>query len=309
MDSILYDSLNKAPLKADDHYEKIEESLWFVLKILALLAALAMVEGVLGRHLIVFANGFYLTGSLAYVGGLILAHHESVRPADKRYPFGYGNRAKVFQLASLCVLGVAGVYMFFRILTSRGTASSATGLGSLLGAAVVLGAAVLMYRKFALVCQEVDSKELQSLGAVVKGAVITSSIVMAVMVYRSIFPGKTLEIWAGAVIIVVTMYFFVLGFYETFFAITDRNGLSGASGTISRLARHAAREADILSVRTRNVGHVMHIEIKAAFRSSFTIAQANAVERDIESLLRRTVRRVGQVVVYWEDKDAVAEGQ
>ncbi len=300
MDDVLHGSLSREPDTAGNVRGTVENLLWFALEAFLLLALFQIVSGVLGRNLIVFTNGSYLAASSIYVAGLLLAHQESIRPADRRYPYGYGNRAAVFQLVSFCVLGAANIYLLFRILTNRGAVLGGIDLGTFLTLAVALGASVLVYKKFLCVCQEVDSQDLEDLDMVLKGAIIVSGIALAAVIWRWFFGAGTLALWAAVSIIIITLCLFVKGFHQTFLVITDRSVSSGSVRNITGFVQRAAGEAHIVDVKTRNVGNVTHIEVRAAFPRSWTIAEANAIELDIERVLRRKVRKAGQVMIYWQ---------
>lgn len=299
MDSVLYDSL-KTFREVDVSHRALEEVLRFALRVFLILAVFEIVSGALERNLVILASGFYSAASLAYVGGLLLARQESVRPADERYPYGYGNRAAVLQLVSLCLLGVGGAYLLVLMLENWGATPGEITFGAVLIAPVSLVIAFVACRKCERATRGIDSQETVSLRLVVRGSMVVSSIVLAAIVYAHFFGGGRAALWVPALIVLMTLGLFVRGFYETFCVVTDRTALTQPFGDVFQLAQRAAREADIVDVNTRNVGRLMLIEVRASFPSCATIGQANAIERDIENVLRRRVRRVGQVVVHWE---------
>ncbi|HIJ74855.1 MAG TPA: cation transporter [Candidatus Hydrogenedentes bacterium] len=299
MDSVVCDSLRRFP-EADAHHRAIDDLLWFGLKIFLFLAVFEIGAGALEHSLLILASGFYSAASLAYVAGLLLAHHESVKPADERYPYGYGNRAAVFQLVSLCLLGVGGVYLLFLILESHGAALGYVGLGTFLSAPLSLAIAFWASRTCERNARDIEAQEAASLKLVLKGAVVVSAMAFAALACARIFAGNRLAAWAAALVVVTTLCFFVRGFYETFRVVTDRSAVGDSFGHVSRLAQRAAREAEIVDVSTRSIGQLTHVEVRAAFPFHVTVAEANAIERDIETVLRRKLPKVGQVAIHWE---------
>ena len=302
MNDVLDDSLSDRPCVADDAHQAVEDLLWFVLKALGLLAVLEVAAGVLGRNSVDVANGFYLSASFAYVAGLLLTHQESARHADDSHPYGFGNRAKLLQFVSLCVLGAASMYLLLRIMGSRGAAPGGIGLGTSLGAFVALGISILVYKKYLHVHQETDTQDLKNLDLVLKGAIAVSAIASASVVMQWLSGGRmSVTTWAALPIIVITLLLFVRGFHEAFQVITDRSAIVGAVRDIALLAQRAAGEARIVDAKTRNVGNATYVEVKAAFPPSWTIAEANAIEQDVEGVLRRKLYKTGQVIVYWQE--------
>lgn len=300
MDDVLHESLSRQPDTADNVQGTVEDLLWFVLKAFLLLALFQIVSGALSRNLILLTTGFYLAASFVYVAGLLLTRQESIRPADRRYPYGYGNRAAAFQLVSFCVVGAANIYLLFRILPSSGAALGRLDLQTFLTPVAALGVSILVYKKFLRVRQKADSGDLENLDTVLKGAITVSGIALAAVILRPFFGGGILAMCAGALIILITLCLFVKWLHETFLVITDRSVFSGSVRNITGLVQRAARESHVVDVKSRNVGDVTRIEVRAVFPRSCTVAEANAIERDIERVLRRKVRKVGQVVIYWQ---------
>jgi len=293
-------TLSQREREHGEREQLVVDLLWFVLKALLLLTIFQIVSGVLGRNLIVLTTGFYSSASFVYTAGLLLAYQESIRPADQRYPYGYGNRAAVFQLVSFCVLGAANIYLLLRILASRETALGRIDLGTFLTPAAALGISILVYKKFLPARQEADSENLKNLDMVLKGAIAVSAIALAAVLWRRLFGDGLAAPYAAVLTAIVTLCLFVKGFHETFLVITDRSVFSRSVRNLAGLVQRAAREARVVDVKTRNVGDVTYVEVRAAFPRSYTIVEANAIERDIEHLLRRKFRKVGQVVVYWQ---------
>jgi len=229
-----------------------------------------------------------------------LAHHESARPPDERYPYGYGNRAAVFQLVSLCMLGVGALYLLVLMLETPAAASSGLGLGGVLVAAAALVVVFSTYCRLKRGLSGTDSLETASLRLVFQGAILVSAVALAAIGYGHFFRGGRTVLWAAALIVLTTLCLFVRGFYETFRVVTDRTALMPGFADALQLAQRAAREADILGVHTRTVGKLTHMEVRVSFPGHATIRQANAIENDVETVLRRRTRRVGQVVFHWE---------
>jgi len=278
----------------------VEDLLWFVLKAFVLLAIFQIVCGVLDRNPVILTTGFYSSATIVYVAGLLVACQESVRPADQRYPYGYGNRAAMFQLVSFCVLGVANIYLLFCVLASREASLGRIDLATFLTPAAGLGICILVYKKVQRASQEAAGENLQNVDMVLKGAITVSAVALAAVLWRQLFGDGLVAPYGSILITIATLCLFVKGFHDTFLVITDRSVIGRSVRNLAGLVQRAAREAHVVDVKTRNVGDVTHVEVRAAFPRSYTIAKANAIERDIEHLLRRKVRKVGQVRIYWQ---------
>lgn len=300
MDEMLHESQSTQSGAADNARGTMEDMLWFVLKVFLLLGLFQIVSGMLSQNLIILTNGFYFMAGFLYVTGLLLAYQESRRLPDQRYPYGYGNRAAVFQLVAFCLMGSAAICLFFFVLPTGGAVLGRLDLQTFLTPVVTLGVSISVYIKVLRPCLEADDEKLD-LDTVLIGAIIVSGITLAAVIWRRFFGGGSLAIWVPMLIIIITLCLFVKAFYRIFLVVTDRSFLDGAAvRSITGFVRRAAGEGRIVDVKTRNVGKVTHIEVRAAFPPSYTIAEVNAIERDIERLLRRKVSNVGQVVVYWQ---------
>lgn len=307
MDKLLSDSLYEEPRMASGAPQRVENLLRLLLKAFFLIALCQVVLGVLNGDLLILAGGFYSTATFIYVAGLLLVNSESVRPSDGRYSFGYGNRAAVLHLGSMCVLAVASIYLFFRTMASPQQAMPTFHVATLFLSIVMLVASAYLYRIFMSKYGQGESQPLGSLRGLLRGAVVISAIICVVIAWgalarsaRVITAGTTLGIVS---VITVTLYYFIRSSYETFCVVTDKEVGMASREELLHLAHRAGRDARVLDLMTRNSGGTVRVELTIAFPASFTIQEANAVERDIGSVLRRKFPRIGQVVVNWIGKD------
>ena len=287
---------------ADDAHWAEQELVWFAFWVFLVLAVFKIVAGAFGGSLIILSDGFYSAACLAHVGALLLARQESMRSADHRYPYGYGNRAAVFLLIVFCMLVTANIYLLFRALPVQGTSFDFLGritLGTFLGSAASLLISILVFHKFVLAGEGFDSRDIEGLRAVLKKAIIVSAVAVAVVIC-GLLGWPRVEKWGIIVIFIITLWVCAENSYNILLALTDK-GLSEYSlENITRLVQRAAGGGRIVSVKTKNVGKEICIDVWAAFPPAATIAQANAIEEDIEAVLSRKVPGIGQVTVYWD---------
>lgn len=279
-----------------------QELVWFAFWVFLVLAVFKIVAGAFGRSLIILSDGFYSAACLAHVGALLLAHQESMRPADHRYPYGYGNRAAMFLFIVFCLLVTANTYLFFRTLPVRGTSFSFLGkitLGTFLSSATSLLMSILVFHKFVLTSEQFDSKDIEGLRALLKKAIIVSTITMAAVICGLLGWSRP-EKWGIIAIFIITLWVCAENGYKILLALTDKGLSEHSLENITRLVQRAAGGGRVVSVKTKNVGKEICIDVWAAFPPGATIAQANAIEDDIEAVLSRKVPGIGHVTVYWD---------
>ena len=283
---------------ARDAHDTVE-MLWFAFWALLILAGFKITSGLFGGSLIVLVDGFYSAACMAYVGALLLGQLESMRPADHRYPYGYGNRAVLCLFISLLMLGAASIYMFLRVLPGRGGPIERIDLGTLLTPVASLAVSVLVLRVCTPTGRESFGHGVEGLRAVLKKAVAVSAMALSAVICRALGWGSP-EKWGTMLILVITLWVCFTGAWGVSVALMDKSTSEGFPGDILRLVQRASGGASIVDVKTRLVGGLTQVDVMAAFPPSETIARANAIEHDIEEVLRRKGRGIGQVAVHWE---------
>jgi divalent metal cation (Fe/Co/Zn/Cd) transporter len=298
MDDVLHDSLGSPYVKSDSR-QATEDLLRFVIKVFLALALLGIVSAMMGRSFILLTDGLYSAGTAVYAVGLLLAYQESRRPSDDSYPYGYGNRVATLRLAALCVMAVMCMYILFRYISYKDDLLGNRGIAAIATSLVTVGISFAVYLKFVRTRREIDGPGLDDLELVLKGSVVVSAMSLLAALW-GLWIGLRGELVLGMLSVVVSLCMFVKAFHETFRVLTDKNIASRSTRSVSLFAQRVAGNSQITGVKSRAIGVLTHIEMQAAFPMAYTVAEANKIERDIESVLRRKLPRIGEVVVYWQ---------
>jgi len=272
-------------INSNAHPKETEHTYVFATGMLGNLA-LAILK--LGVGLFGYSKLILMDGILSFTNAVILSltwqgDRLEKKEFNERHPYGYGKAIfLIMSVAGLLVLIIA-IYMFFYSLRAMVWLEiHRSHSGAMMVTVISIIANELLYRYF----MEKSKGHLN--GVIAWNAlnnridVLVSSLILFFIVFASM--GAVYFERIGVAVISTILFFTGLKIlYIAFSGIMDRNPPDKIMNQIKSHARKIKGVKDVLSIKARYVGTLLHIDLRIAVDESLSIKEADRIAQNAEA--------------------------
>jgi cation diffusion facilitator family transporter len=254
--------------------------------------------GIVGKSAALTADAIHSAADVIASLMLLIGLKISERPANRKYPWGYGKVEFLVAVAIYTSLICAGVVIFFDGIACilDGTTAPPSTI-TLIGAFISIAVNEMMYRQSICAGRQINSPAIMA-NAWEKRSDAVSSVAVFVGIAGAKMGWYFLDPAAALLVAFYIVKFSVEMLIEAFKGLLDTALSPEVVDSIRETAQAIEGVRGIEAIRTREVGQSVWIDLEVLVAGSSNIVESDQLKDKIRHAVQNGLGQEGQIVVY-----------